>query len=376
MPWIARAGALTQSEMENNANIVIAYCRSKGYNDNSIAGLLANLENESTINPERQEVGGLGYGIAQWTPVSSLQNACSVLGLSPYTDGDNQLQVVYAQTVGDPASLNTWITTSANVSNYYNSGASSDMIGVSGQDFITNPMGWTPDKLCILFMVGFERPSYNPDYNHYQARMQSALNWKTYIEQTSFTPRLDDSGMQGNIHWYSNGNPFYASGYGMPNCTCYAYGRAWEQLDPTNTGANNPTGLPTSDGGQWWIDINNTHNYQTGQIPALGSIICFSDNNGGSGHVAVVEEIASDGTITCSNSAWRGTYFFLTYITPVNGHYDWSHYTFQGFIYIPYVPTPPTPPTPVYNVVNTKFQWVLYARKLRNKRNDLTNDNF
>lgn len=69
---------------------------------------------------------------------------------------------------------------------------------------------------------------------------------------------------------------------------------------------------------------------------------------GGSGHVAIVEEIASDGTITCSNSAWRGTYFFLTYITPVNGRYNWSHYTHQGFIYNPYSdsPTPPIPPIP------------------------------
>lgn len=38
----------------------------------------------------------------------------------------------------------------------------------------------------------------------------------------SFTPRLDSTGMLNNPKWYSE-NPFYQSGYGLPNCTCYSY---------------------------------------------------------------------------------------------------------------------------------------------------------
>lgn len=38
----------------------------------------------------------------------------------------------------------------------------------------------------------------------------------------AFTPRLTDIGILGNLHWYSNDNPYYATGYGMPNCTAYA----------------------------------------------------------------------------------------------------------------------------------------------------------
>ena len=141
-------------------------------------------------------------------------------------------------------------------------------------------------------------------------------------------------------------------------------GRFWEIGDPLNNGANKPVGLPLSDGGQWWSDVNQSGNYEVGQTPRLGAVICFSDNNGGSGHVAIVEEIASDGTITCSNSAWQSTFFFLTYITPVNGRYDWSHYTFQGFIYNPYS-FQPVPPAPTYK--KKKFPWFLYARKIRKK---------
>lgn len=101
------------------------------------------------------------------------------------------------------------------------------------------------------------------------------------------------------------------------------------------------------------------HNY--------GAVICFSDNYGGAGHVAIVEEIDSQtGQITCSNSAWQSTYFFLTYITPdANNRYNWSHYTFQGFIYNPFVT--PTPPTPT-QIIKKKFPWAIYSRKLREKR--------
>lgn len=63
----------------------------------------------------------------------------------------------------------------------------------------------------------------------------------------SYTPRLDDQGIMGNFHWYSD-NPFYQSGYGMPNCTCYAWGRFWEIGDVNNIGENKPTQLPLSDG--------------------------------------------------------------------------------------------------------------------------------
>lgn len=180
MPWIAKAGALNQEEMENNADIVNTYLSGLGYDINTIAGILGNLQNESTINPLRQEAGGAGFGLVQWTPVDTLINACNVLGISPYTDGDNQLQVIDAQTLGK-SGLNTWYTSSGFVSPYYSSGATPDMIDITGEQFKTNSMGWTPDKLAIMFMVGYERPSYDPATNHYERRMADALTWYEYL---------------------------------------------------------------------------------------------------------------------------------------------------------------------------------------------------
>ncbi|MBO7712859.1 MAG: hypothetical protein J6S85_04765 [Methanobrevibacter sp.] len=187
MSWIARQGALTQSEMENNADIVIAYYRSIGIDDSTISAILGNMENESTINPLRQETGGQGFGLVQWTPVSVLQSHCTTLGLSPYTDGDVQLQVIIPE-IRNQSGVAEWYTTSAFVSPYYNSGATSDMIGITGSQFLSNSMNWTPEKLAIMFMVGYERPSYDPNTNHYQRRMTSARNWWNYMQGQPPTP--------------------------------------------------------------------------------------------------------------------------------------------------------------------------------------------
>lgn len=51
MPWIDDDRYLNQSEMENNADIVISYYRSIGINDKTIAGILGNMQAESTLSP-------------------------------------------------------------------------------------------------------------------------------------------------------------------------------------------------------------------------------------------------------------------------------------------------------------------------------------
>lgn len=186
--WIARNGYLTQSEMENNATIIINYYRSLGINDSTISAILGNMQAESTLSPILEEVGGSGYGLVQWTPVSVLQSHCTTLGLSPYTSGDVQIQVIIDEVLGTPASVREWYSTQAFIENYYNSGATSDMIGITGQEFLDNSMNWTPDKLAILFMACYERPSYSPVINHYTNRMQYALEWYEFITGISPIP--------------------------------------------------------------------------------------------------------------------------------------------------------------------------------------------
>lgn len=192
---------------------------------------------------------------------------------------------------------------------------------------------------------------------------------------TTFTPRLNDTGIEGSFYWYSQ-NPFYQSGYGLPNCTCYAWGRFWEIGDPEGTGANRPA-LPTGDAGNWYA---NAGDYDRGTAPKLGAVICWSDNDGGAGHVAIVEQISDNGDIVTSNSAWGGSYFYPNTVYASDG-YNISGFTFQGFIYNPHAPqeggtvdpdtpdTPDNPDDPDVPETQTKkrkgYNFVLFNRRKR-----------
>lgn len=147
----------------------------------------------------------------------------------------------------------------------------------------------------------------------------------------TYIPRLTSDGMRGNPYWYSR-NPFYQAGYGLPNCTCYAWGRFWENADINGDFSNRPN-LSTGNAEDWF---RANDGYERGNIPALGAVLCLADGPfSGDGHVAIVEQINGDGSIICSNSAYGGTYFYLTTLSPP--HYlPVSGYVFQGFIYNPY----------------------------------------
>lgn len=186
MAWVSENRLLTQVEMENNANIIISYYRSLNYADETIASILGNMQLESTLSPILSEFGGSGYGLVQWTPVSKLQNHCTTLGYSPYTSGDVQLKVIDKEL--GTASVNEWYTTSAFINNYISSGATSDMIGVTPSEFKTNSINFSVDKLTILFMVGYERPSYDPNVNHIATRKQYAQSWYQYMGGTPTPP--------------------------------------------------------------------------------------------------------------------------------------------------------------------------------------------
>lgn len=181
MPWISSSGALTQSEMENNADYVISYFRDLAYNDRTISAILGNMQAESTINPGRWEDGGSGYGLIQWTPQSTLITHASNLGSSDYTNGDIQCAVVNSEVTGNPSANNEWYSTEAFISNYYNSGATSDMVGTTGTEWAGNSGNHSVEWLTICFMACRLRPSYDPDVNHISSRIEYANTWADYV---------------------------------------------------------------------------------------------------------------------------------------------------------------------------------------------------
>lgn len=71
MPWISSNEYLNQSQMENNARLFADEMESYGFSINAIAGMLGNIQTESSINPgiwQDLKPFKLGYGLVQWTP--------------------------------------------------------------------------------------------------------------------------------------------------------------------------------------------------------------------------------------------------------------------------------------------------------------------
>lgn len=188
----------------------------------------------------------------------------------------------------------------------------------------------------------------------------------------SFKPRLSAPGYS-NRFWYSL-NPFYQSGYGLPNCTCYAWGRFYEI-------SGKKPALSLGNAEDWY---GKDDGYERGRTPKLGAVICWRKGRAGyggdgAGHVAVVEKIYADGSILISQSGWRSSRFWTSV---VKKDYSMNGYIFQGFIYNPDVSSSASSSVRVSYVVGrtytlqanmkvrtgsgTKYRW--------KKRTELTED--
>ncbi len=176
------------------------------------------------------------------------------------------------------------------------------------------------------------------EYDVIEAREMEAGDEVSEIEgedtgdflQTSalFTPRLTGpekrtASAAGNPYYYEK-NAYYLGGYGMPNCTAYAYGRAYEIL------GTKPS-LSMGNANQWWGNNLNRGAYSYGTTPKLGSIICWGGSN--YGHVAVVEKIEGN-RVTYSESTWSTKIHFRTGQYTIGNEDHASVGDFQGYIYL------------------------------------------
>ena len=125
--WIADDSFLTLAQMQNNADIIAPYMQERGWSLNAISAMLGNMEAESTISPGRYEIGGVGYGLVQWTPPTKLWNwIFSTYGNTDYSNGYYQLERIlwevengeqWYSTPTYPLSFSAF-TTSANSAEY------------------------------------------------------------------------------------------------------------------------------------------------------------------------------------------------------------------------------------------------------------------
>lgn len=322
LEWVTGNRYLSSSEMQNNAKIVYQYFNKQGWTLNAVAGMLGNMQRESTINPGIWEslqpyIPGGGYGLVGWTPYTRITDWLTSHGYA-IDDGNGQLAKIQEEWL-DPSAEVVWIETST--------------YPISFNEFVASTE--SPEFLASVFLYNYERAGVAAE----SERRENARYWYDYLLANGggsvFVPRLNSDGMEGNPYWYDY-NPFYLAGYGLPNCTAYCWGR-WYEIQGVYPE------LPLGNANTWWNDALNMGK-KTGQTPQLGAIIVTWYSDGG--HVAVVEQINSDGSIVTSNSGWGSSYFWTETLYPENGYLaSWvpSEAYVQGFIYLDISPVGPGP---------------------------------
>lgn len=128
------------------------------------------------------------------------------------------------------------------------------------------------------------------------------------------------------VFYYSDNNVFQKMGYGMANCTAYAWGRIYEIL------GTKPS-LSINNAGRWYKYNINEGPYSYGCEPREGAVACWDKFDDVNGHVAVVETVSEDRSmITLSESQYRGLNFRYYSQTADSSGY-WKGYRFLGYIY-------------------------------------------
>lgn len=99
--WIYGNRYLSESEMQNNSYIIYSILY-YGWSLNAIAGMLGNMQVESTINPgiwQNLDEGNysLGFGLVQWTPATNYTEWAEVKGYE-ITDGNGQIEWIQTET--------------------------------------------------------------------------------------------------------------------------------------------------------------------------------------------------------------------------------------------------------------------------------------
>ena len=122
--------------------------------------------------------------------------------------------------------------------------------------------------------------------------------------------------------WNAVGNSVLA------NCTGYCVGRAIELY-----GLDNAMQLPWQyNAGEYYPKLNENGVWKKSSKPSLGAVGCYRSTVGSWGHVLIVEQINSDGSIVTSESAWQGSRWYSQTLRPP--YYTWNNsFALQGFIY-------------------------------------------
>lgn len=153
---------------------------------------------------------------------------------------------------------------------------------------------------------------------------------------SDYTPRLTAPSKDNKNYIHTSAGGFnrclhLGGGQVLANCVSYSWGR-WRELltsDPKLSRRNAEDWYGYTDDG-----------YKRSHTPKLFAVACWKkgrlqNGSDGAGHVAVVEQVKSNGDIVTSESVYGGERFRSRAYTKASGYYLAKGYEFQGFILFP-----------------------------------------
>ena len=151
---------LTYNQMKVNAEYIYKALKDKGWTLNAVAGMLGNMQRESTLNPgiwQNNDVGNTtgGYGLVQWTPATKY-----IDWLLPGSDAstmDNNISRILYELENNIQ----WIST--------------EDYPMSFKEFTTSKE--RPEDLASVFLYNYERAGVSAE----NERRENALNWYLYL---------------------------------------------------------------------------------------------------------------------------------------------------------------------------------------------------
>lgn len=151
---------LTYNQMKVNAKYIYEALKDKGWTLNAVAGMLGNMQRESTLNPgiwQNNDVGNTtgGYGLVQWTPATKY-----IDWLLPGSDAstmDNNISRILYELENNLQ----WIST--------------EDYPMTFEEF-TKSTG-RPEDLASVFLYNYERAGVSAE----NERRENALNWYLYL---------------------------------------------------------------------------------------------------------------------------------------------------------------------------------------------------
>lgn len=169
--WITGNRFLSLSEQQTNATYIRNYLQPDGWTLNAIAGMLGNMETESTINPGTWEnllpygtdADKLGCGLVGWTPSTKYTSWCAVRNYIWYDM---------------PPALERLKWELTNGVQFY----PSEKYPMTFQEFKVSELD--PYYLALVFLANYEKPA-DPDQPQ---RGTQAEYWYQYLAGVPWKP--------------------------------------------------------------------------------------------------------------------------------------------------------------------------------------------